>query len=120
MTYLYSKKNNKPRADVNSHTFTPTTQVPEPSESAGSGFFISKSTKTDKGVPSSLTSPETQTIDNSADYIQLADEFIDQCVYEWATWLAQTELKSAQLQSTSNREKNRFHRWLKEYKEATT
>jgi hypothetical protein len=46
------------------------------------------------------------------------DDFIEQAVFEWATWLAQTELKSAQLQHTSNREKNRYRVFQQQYKEA--
>jgi hypothetical protein len=46
------------------------------------------------------------------------EDFIEQAVFEWATWLAQAELKSAQLQHTHNREKNRYRVWQQQYKEA--
>jgi len=81
----------------------------EPSESAGSVFSYPNSKKT-LGSPvkthliprgSGTTEYSDEDIDLTADLQYLTDEFLDQCIHEWATWLAQTELRARNLRTTT-------------------
>lgn len=70
---------------------------PEPSE-AGAGYFHTKKSKKDKVLASRITTPVQLPPksdlgygdpDLSADLQVLTDEFLDQCIHEWAQWLAE-------------------------------
>lgn len=63
--------------------------------------------------------PDTDKNGNSLlDLQQETDDYLEQALHEYITWLAQTELKHAQLALTHNREKNRYRVWQQQYKEA--
>jgi hypothetical protein len=76
----------------------------EPSERAGSDFLYKKK-PSHKGLASSVTTPVknstteelAQNIDLTADFQAITDEYIDQCIHEWVTWLAQTEKRKRHL-----------------------
>jgi hypothetical protein len=78
--------------------------------SAGSAFLYSNSKKTTGNLvkthlipgDSNTTEYSAQDIDLTADLQYLTDEYLDQCIHEWATWLAQTELRARNLRTTTD------------------
>lgn len=114
MNLVYKHLGNVQRVEKSTHTRLQNNDYLAQASQARAGSPVF-----DKGLARNLTLPPNDSYD-IYDLQQETDDFIEQCLHEYITWLAQTEVRRSQL-TLSTIESFKPTDWSAfEHKEATT